>query len=162
MKKTRMTGGAIVLLGLAAFVAPAGAATPAAAPALRLDDALAMARSATDFARRQGQTVSIVIVNREGRVILSQRMDGASFMSLDVAQAKATTAAALGVPTRLLEEQLAKGDMSALSVPGAITIAGGVPVLAEGRTIAAIGVSGGMPKDDEAAAAAGRDHLTAR
>lgn len=101
--------------------------------------------------------MAIVIVNREGRVILAQRMDGASFVSLDVAQGKAATAAALGVPTRLLEQQLRTGDVSALSVSGVIPIAGGVPLIVGGETIGAVGVSGGLPADDEAVAMAARD-----
>ena len=152
MKLSKMAGGAIALLATTAVAAPA-----ATAPALQLRDAMAMAQGAAEAAGRGGHAVSIVIVNREGRVILAQRMDGASYKSLDVAEGKATTAAALGLPTRLLQEALAKGDQSVLSVPGAIAIAGGVPVTVDGATIAAIGVSGGAPQDDEAIAAAARD-----
>ncbi|MBO9375891.1 heme-binding protein [Sphingomonas histidinilytica] len=151
MKLWKMAGGAVALLAMMA------AAPIAAAPALRLGDAMAMAQGAAEAAGRGGHAVSIVIVNREGRVILAQRMDGASYKSLDVAEGKATTAAALGLPTRLLQEALAKGDQSVLSVPGAIAIAGGVPVTVDGATIAAIGISGGAPQDDEAIAAAARD-----
>ncbi|ARR54534.1 hypothetical protein HY78_14385 [Rhizorhabdus wittichii DC-6] len=152
MKLWKIPGGAVALLAMTAAAAPI-----AAAPALQLRDAVAMAQGATEAAGRGGHAVSIVIVNREGRVILAQRMDGASYKSLDVAEGKATTAAALGLPTRLLQEALAKGDQSVLSVPGAIAIAGGVPVTVDGATIAAIGVSGGAPQDDEAIATAARD-----
>jgi uncharacterized protein GlcG (DUF336 family) len=60
----------------------------------------------------------------------------------------------IGAPSRVLEEALAKGDQSVLSVPGVIAIAGGLPVAAGSATIAAVGVSGGAPRDDEAIAAA--------
>lgn len=140
------------------LVAGAAAAGPVAGDRpLLLRDAVAMAGSALDIAAGQGKAMAIVIVNREGRVILAQRMDGASFVSLDVAQGKATTAAALGIPTRLLEQQLKTGDVSALSVSGVIPIAGGVPLVVGGRTIGAVGVSGGMPAEDEAVATAARD-----
>ncbi|QTH21004.1 heme-binding protein [Rhizorhabdus wittichii] len=152
MKLWKIPGGAVALLAMTAAAMPA-----MATPALQLRDAVAMAQGATEAAGRGGHAVSIVIVNREGRVILAQRMDGASYKSLDVAEGKATTAAALGLPTRLLQEALAKGDQSVLSVPGAIAIAGGVPVTVDGATIAAIGVSGGAPQDDEAIATAARD-----
>lgn len=160
MKLLKILGSAVALLATAAGL-PASAAAPAG-PVLTLRDAVAMAQGATAAAERGGHAVSIVIVNREGRVILSQRMDGASFKSLEVAEGKAATAAALGVPTRLLEEALAKGDQSVLSVPGVIAIAGGVPVTVDGRAIAAIGVSGGAPADDEAVAGAARDLYPAR
>nr|WP_047169600.1 heme-binding protein [Sphingomonas sp. Y57] len=155
MKLWKIPGGAIALLAMTA------AAPIAAAPALQLRDAMAMAQGAVEAATRGGHAVSIVIVNREGRVILAQRMDGASYKSLDVAEGKAATAAALGMPTGLLQEALAKGDQSVLSVPGAIAIAGGVPVAIDGATIAAIGISGGAPQDDEAIAAAARDRYPA-
>lgn len=146
------------LAGLSmALLASAASAASTTGDAVRLADAIGMARGAVEAVARKGGNVSIVIVNGEGRVILSQRMDGASFMSLDVAQAKAVTAAALGVPTKMLEKQLASGDHSALSVQGASTIAGGLPVVVRGKTIAAVGVSGGMPDDDEAVAAVARD-----
>ena len=76
---------------------------PAAAqtvrPMLALQDAIRMAASAASKASAMQRAVSIVVVNREGRVILAQRMDGASFVSLKVAEGKAITAAAVGVPT---------------------------------------------------------------
>jgi uncharacterized protein GlcG (DUF336 family) len=43
------------------------------------------------------------------------RMDGASFVSLDVATAKATTAAAVGAPTEALESAIDAGKTSLLS-----------------------------------------------
>lgn len=153
MKIAKMAAAPIAALAMA-IGAVAGAATPAAPPVLLLRDAVAMAQGATEAAERGGQAFSIVIVNREGRVILSQRMDGASFKSLELAEGKATTAAVIGAPSRLLEDALAKGDHSVLSVPGVIAIAGGLPVTVDGTTIAAIGVSGGAPKDDESIAAA--------
>lgn len=155
MNGKRRLGGAIALLAMAAGTSAASA--PAAPTPLGLRDAVAMAQGATEAAERGGHAVSIVIVNREGRVILAQRMDGASFKSLEVAEGKATTAAALGAPTRLLEDGLAKGDHSVLSVPGVIAIAGGVPVTVDGGTIAGVGVSGGAPEDDEAIASTARD-----
>lgn len=145
-------GGAIALLSATAGAQAATA--PAATPVLNLRDAVAMATSAVAAAEKAGHPFSIVIVNREGRVILSQRMDGASFKSLEIAEGKATTAAVIGAPSRVLEEALAKGDQSVLSVPGVIAIAGGLPVTIDGATIAAVGVSGGAPKDDEAIAGA--------
>lgn len=145
-------GSAVALLS--ATAGAQAATVPTTAPVLSLRDAVAMAASAVATAEKAGQAFSIVVVNREGRVILAQRMDGASFKSLELAEGKATTAAVVGAPSRVLEEALAKGDQSVLSVPGVIAIAGGLPVSVDGKTIAAVGVSGGAPKDDEAIASA--------
>lgn len=157
MKLSKMLGGAVALLAMTAGAQALAAAAAGAAPALQLRDALAMAQGATEAAERGGQSVAIVIVNREGRVILAQRMDGASFKSLEIAESKASTAAALGMPTRLLEEMLAKSGPALLSVPGVLPIAGGVPLTIDGATIAAIGVSGAASQIDEAIATAARD-----
>lgn len=150
----------LVLCGVAALAMASSAGAEAPVAGLHLADAVAMAGNAVDLAARQGRKISIVIVNGEGRVILSQRMDGASFVSLDVATGKAITAVAVGVPTALLQQQLASGDSSILSVPGVIAIAGGVPVVVGGKAIAAVGVSGSAPADDEMFAAAARDRFS--
>jgi len=160
MKLWTMLGGAVALLTTAGAQATGKTPPASAGPALALQDAVAMAASAVEAAERIGRSVSVVIVNREGRVILSQRMDGASFFSLEVAQGKATTSAALGAPTRLLEEGLVKGDQSVLSVPGVVAIAGGVPVTIDGKTVAAVGVSGSAPAEDESIAVAARERFS--
>lgn len=136
-----------VLLCLA-LTAVRVAAEPA--PTLRLADAQVIAARAHAQARKLGRDISIVIVNREGRVILSQRMDAASFLSLAVAEGKASTAAAIGVPTAVLEKGVDSGHPSILSAPGAVVIAGGLPVRSGGALVGGVGVSGGAPQEDEA------------
>lgn len=146
-----------------ALVAALGAGHALAAPAtptnavLRLDEARKVADTLLDLATKKGRSVSIVIVNREGRVILSQRMDEASFVSLQLAEGKAVTAAALGAPTKLLEQQVDGGKTSNLSAPGLVMIAGGVPVTKAGKVVAAIGVSGAASDEDDMMATAARD-----
>lgn len=141
------------LLGLTVSMsAQAQTASP-----LGLDEALKMGGEALKVAKARGRPVSIVIVNREGRVISSMRMDGASFLSLEVAQSKAVTAAAVGAPTEALESAIDGGKTSLLSVPGLSLITGGIPVLRAGQVVAGVGVSGGTTEDDRtiAQAAAG-------
>jgi uncharacterized protein GlcG (DUF336 family) len=46
-----------------------------------------------------------------------------------------------------------------LAVPGAFPVEGGVPLVADGQVIGAIGVSGGMPADDGAIANTGAKAL---
>ncbi len=138
----------------------AQAAPPPANPTdatLKLDEARKVADTLLDLATKKGRNVSIVIVNREGRVILSQRMDEASFVSLQLAEGKAVTAAALGAPTKLLEQQVDGGKTSNLSAPGLVMIAGGVPVTKAGKLVAGIGVSGAASDEDDAMATAARD-----
>ena len=144
---------------VAAAAAGMGIVPAAAAPAepsdqamLRLADAQSIATRALQAATEKQMNVAIVIVNREGRVILAQRMDDASFMNMALAEAKAATAAAAGVQTSLLEDAVDQGKPSLLSVPGSAMIGGGVPIMRADRIVGGIGVSGGSPKDDESIA----------
>ncbi|WP_447752576.1 GlcG/HbpS family heme-binding protein [Sphingopyxis fribergensis] len=148
------------MLILAASMVCAGpAAVLRAEPAtsLGLAEAEAMAKRAQLAADDRKLDVAIVVVNREGRVILAHRMDKSSFVNLALAEKKAVTAAATGVPTSLLEKAVDGGKASLLSVPDITMIAGGVPVPRGGTVIGGVGVSGGSAEDDEkiARAAAG-------
>lgn len=107
------------------------------APMLRLVDAQAMAVRAERAAAEKGLNVSVVIVNREGRVILSHRMDGSSFPNLALAESKAATAAAIGAPSALLEQAVDAGKPSLLSVPGAAFLSWPVTGFSAGSASAA-------------------------
>jgi uncharacterized protein GlcG (DUF336 family) len=136
-------GAALVSCGAPVLADPAGGAT------LRLADAKAMADRAQRAATSKGLNVAVVIVNREGRVILSQRMDGSSFLNLSFAEAKASTSAATGAPTSILEKLVDGGKHTLLSVPGVALVGGGVPITRADQIIGGIGVSGGSAEDDE-------------
>ena len=139
------------LLPLAALIAaPAAAQTRP----YGFDDALAAVSAAVRTAKAQGKAVAVAVVNREGRVLVAMRMDGVSFLNLEVAQAKAVTAAALGAPSLAIEQAVEGGKTSLLSVPGLSAIGGGVPVERGGAVVAGVGVSGGASTEDEAIARA--------
>ena len=147
--------GKLLLVGLAMAAAVPASAEPRQVPQIRLADAQAMARKVVELATAKGLNVSMVVVNREGRVILSQRMDDASYFSLEVAKGKAITAATTGVPTLLLDQMPEKDKLSLLTVPDIVTIAGGVPIIISGSVVAGIGVSGAAPQDDNGMAEGG-------
>lgn len=119
------------------------------APQLGLAKAEAMAKRAQSLAAEKKLDVAIVVVNREGRVILAHRMDKSSFVNLALAEKKAVTAAATGVPTSLLEKAVDAGKASLLSVPDVATVGGGVPIVDGDAVVGGVGVSGGSPEDDE-------------
>lgn len=142
---------------LLSIIAPALLlATPASAQtaAFGFDDAAGIATRAVAAAKSRGKPIAVVVVSREGRVMAALRMDGVSHVNFDVAQAKAVTAAALGAPTSALEQAVEAGKSSLQSVAGISLIGGGVPVMRGGIAVAGVGVSGGSPQDDEAAALA--------
>ncbi len=140
-----------LVASLLAFSAADAAGPP---EELSFDDALSIGSQVVKAATARGHPVGVVVVNREGRVIVALRMDGVSFLNLDVAQAKAVSAGALGISTDVLGKAVEGGQQSLLAVPGLMPIGGGVPIMRSGRVIAGIGVSGGTPEDDKALAEA--------
>jgi len=130
------------------------AETPSAS-LLSLAEAKAIAERAERAATEKKIDVAVVVVNREGRVILSHRMDGVSFVNLALAEKKAVTAAAAGVPTSVLEQAVDSGKASLLSVPEISPVGGAVPLMNGSRVVGGVGISGGSTADDETIASAG-------
>ncbi len=117
-------------------------------PVVLEDVAGRMVEGCVEFARQQDmQPISIAIVNKAGSMILFRRQPGANATSGEVALLKARSSARTGVPTSaLLTEDAAVRDLFLLLK--LTQIAGGVPVITDGKTIGAIGVSGELPISD--------------
>jgi glc operon protein GlcG len=81
-------------------------------------------------------------------------MDETQPGSIAVSQGKARTSALFKRPTKALEEMIAGGKTAFLSIDGIIPIQGGLPVIADGKVIGAVGVSGVMSAQDEQVAMA--------
>lgn len=143
----------------------AAAALPASAQAptfqvrsLTTETALVAAKAAMAACREQGFQVAVAVVDRAGltQVFLRDRFAGAH--SIDVASAKAWTAASFRQATAVLAEETQAGrPMSGLrATPRMMAVAGGLPIEGGGSFFGAIGVSGAPGGDaDEACAQAG-------
>lgn len=83
------------------------------------------------------------------------RLDGVGPASVDIAVAKAYSAAMRRRATKLDEDLIAGGRIAALSMPGVTFLEGGVPILVEGQVVGAVGVSGVKSSDDALIAMAG-------
>lgn len=105
--------------------------------------------------------MNIAVVDAGGNLVAFSRMDNAWIGSIDIAINKAFTSRAFDIATK---------DLGKLSQPeeeffgihisnhGRVMIfAGGVPLKEGGKVVGAIGVSGGMGKQDQAVAEAGAD-----
>ena len=68
---------------------------------------------------------------------------------------KARTAAIYRRPSKVFEDQVKNGRVSALALHGAVALQGGVPITVNGAVIGGIGVSGETPSQDEEIAFAG-------
>ena len=122
---------------------------------LELNDAMRVAEAAAAEAKRNNWSVVIAVVDASGHLLYLQRDDDAQLGSLEVAVGKATTAALFRRPTKEWEERLAEGRLGYLSFPNRTLLEGGVPVVADGQVVGAIGVSGVKSSEDAQIARAG-------
>jgi uncharacterized protein GlcG (DUF336 family) len=103
-------------------------------------------------ARELGVEAAIVVVDSAGHLVGALRMDNALWVTPEIAQAKAVTAAAFRATTAELEERWKARPLFATSIvglgPGRFLVGkGAVPIVEDGQVIGAVGVSGGIPAD---------------
>ena len=101
------------------------------------------------------QPVAIAIVDPAGDLILFRKLDGVQVGSVDIALAKARTAARFRRETKALADAIAGGATGLLSVDNIIALEGGVPISYEGAVLGGIGVSGVQSSQDAEVARAG-------
>ncbi|SDG90235.1 heme-binding protein [Nitrosomonas sp. Nm132] len=126
---------------------------------LTLDDAKEIAAAAEAEAKRNNWSVVIVIVDEGGHLLYFMRLDNTQYGSVEVAIQKARSAIAFRRPTKILEEQVSQGHVRYLSLPGAIPIEGGLPIVLGNQFVGAIGVSGVRSYQDAQIAQAGVNAL---
>jgi uncharacterized protein GlcG (DUF336 family) len=111
-----------------------------------------------------GFRVAVAVVDEAGHLVACHRMDGALFITPEIARAKANAAAGFQTSTLDLEErfnqgrQLFAGNVATLPEYNFVFGRGGVPLVIDGRPAGAVGVSGAVPADNDhevAASAAG-------
>jgi len=152
MKKLLHVVLALMLAATALYARAQGYGTP-----ITLEQARKVMAAAEAEARKSNLNLSIAIVDTGGHMVLMQRMDGAFFASAQVARDKAWSAAAYRRPGKALQDRLATGgaEIRILRLQGASPIEGGDPILADGKVVGAIGVSGGSGEQDGVVARAG-------
>lgn len=146
----------IPLLMLFALIVPSVASAQLAQKKiLTLAAAEKVVAAAELEANKRNATVVIAVVDDGGYPMIVKRLDDTQVASVDVGIGKARTAAIFRRPSRDFEEQIKNGRVASLVLPGATPLQGGLPLIHEGKTIGAIGVSGNTPQEDEAIAKAG-------
>jgi len=141
-------------IGLASFVTGARAQL-VEKTALTLDGAKTIMAAAEAKAKIEGARVVIAVVDDGGSLLLLERLDDTQVASVNVGIDKARTAAIYRRPSKVFEDQVKNGRVSALALHGAVALQGGVPISVNGKVIGAIGVSGETPQQDEDIAMAG-------
>ena len=129
---------------------------PYGAP-IGLAEAKRVLAAAQAEATKNKWNVAIAVVDSGGHLVAFERMDSTQFGSVAVAQEKARTAAAFRRPSKAFQDNIAAGGegVRMLRLPGALPIEGGLPLIAAGRVVGAIGVSGVTSAQDGQIAAAG-------
>ena len=129
---------------------------------LTLEDALVLVRAAEEEATRIGVKQTICVVDEGGHPIALHRMTGARLTGVEIALAKAFTAAGHQRATHLFNEPPAGPALpgnEAFGIqhmhPGRFAVfVGGFPIVYREQVVGAIGVSGGNGEQDKAVGAA--------
>jgi len=125
-------------------------------PVLTLEDVKKIAAGAEQEAVNNGWKVVIAICDDGGHPLFLQRLDGAAPISAHIAPEKAKTAALGRRESKIYEDMINNGRVSFLRAPelGGM-LEGGVPIVVDGHTVGAVGVSGVKSAEDAQIAKAG-------
>lgn len=148
------------------FAAAVAVSTPAGAQLLSHKDlslgaALAIATTAADTCKAQGNRVSVTVLGRNGEVIVQLRGDDSSPHTIENSFRKAYTARTFRVPSGEIANRY-KQDPAffAVHLNNVIPAQGALPIKIGDEVIGAVGVSGSPGGDkDEVCAKAGIDKV---
>jgi len=111
-----------------------------------------------EFARAGGVGLSFVVVDSAGHLVAAARMDGAPFVTIEVARGKAFACAATGgqpgsaLAQRYRDNPMVWGNVASLGFGAPLLPAiGGLPIFLQGQFAGAMGASGARSEVDEAA-----------
>jgi glc operon protein GlcG len=115
-------------------------------------------------AEQMGVRLSIAVVDEAGNLVHLSRMDGAIFLSPQIAMGKAFISAAWRTSSGEIEKRAQSsppffGAVSAMTGGRAIPRQGALPITIDGRCVGAVGASGGSSQEDEDAVRAGIEAL---
>lgn len=127
---------------------------------ITLEQARRVAAAAEAEARNNGWTMAIAVSEPTGALVYFAKMDNTQYGSIEIALAKARTAAQFRRPTQMFNDALANGHLFFLTFPEISAAPGGLPLVHEGKLIGAIGVSGGAGHQDDTCAQAGAAALS--
>ncbi|HZY00579.1 MAG TPA: heme-binding protein [Dermatophilaceae bacterium] len=122
---------------------------------LTLDEAMSLCTAARDAANEIGAPpMSFAVMDAGGHLLAFARMDGAPWVSADVALGKAWTSAAYGVPSAAQKEKMSpmpnfSTALSAMTHGRFTPQTGAVPIYRSGTLLGALGASGGTGEQDQ-------------
>ena len=96
---------------------------------------------------RHGWSMYVAITDDAGTPVLIQAVNGPQTASFEISLRKARSAAGFRRPTKVWEERVQGGAPNVMTL-GMVASEGGVPLMAGGAMVGAIGVSGGTGAED--------------
>jgi glc operon protein GlcG len=152
MPMTLIKATAIIALGISCSATAADLPTR---HVLTLQAAKQIIAAAEAEAAQKGWPCVIAVTDGAGYLISLDRMDDSPMLaSVELAPAKARTAALFRKPSKALEDAVHGGRVAAVTA-GFVEMAGGLPLIVNGEIVGAIGVSSAQPDWDVQIAAAG-------
>jgi glc operon protein GlcG len=110
---------------------------------MTLAEAKKLLAAAEDAAQKGNAHMGLAVLDEGGHLVAFERMDGASLVTVEFAQAKAKTAVMYRAPTDVFSAGLSKGGVAILGLPEMAPFGGGFPLMVGGQVVGAIGCSGG-------------------
>jgi len=150
-----------VLFAVGALASALAQAPNPYGPPISSENAKKAAEPALAEAAKNNWNMAVAIVDPSGNLVYFEKMDNTQLGSVNVAIDKARSAALFKRPTQAFQERLAAGGdaLGVLRLQGAVPVAGGVPLIMDGKIVGAIGVSGAASAQDAQCAKAGADAL---
>jgi|SRR5271156_1769259 len=114
--------------------------------------------AAMDYGRANGVSLSIAVVDPSGHLVAAGRMDGASFITIEIARGKAYASVATGgqpgsaLAQRYRDNPMVWGNVATLGYGAPLLpAAGSLPIFFDHKLVGAIAASGAPSEVDEAA-----------
>ena len=127
--------------------------------ALTLAAAKRIAAAAEQEAKKNNWNMFIAIVDDGGNLMYLERMDDSQLASQEVSIAKGPQRAVVQAPDQGAGRCRPGGRMVVMKLANAVPVEGGLPLMAYGKIVGAIGISGATSPQDGIVAKAGADEL---
>jgi glc operon protein GlcG len=126
-------------------------------PPISVDNAKKAAAAALAEAVKNHWTMAVAVVDPNGTLIYYEKMENTQLGSANVAIEKARSAALFKRPTKAFQDAVAQGGagLRILGLSGAVPLEGGIPLVADGKIVGAIGLSGDSSDHDGQCATVG-------
>ena len=153
--------GACFVALLTAMPARAQTTPPPYGPPIGIDNARKVMAAAEAEAGKNNWAVVISIIDSGGNIVMLHRHNDVQLSSIEISQGKAKTALMFKRPSKVLDDAISGGGagLRFLALKDIVPLEGGLPIVADGKIVGAIGVSGVLSAQDSQIARAGADGL---